>query len=218
MNKLIPNKRTIFVIILCAVTSPSVFAGLYHVEIDLTGLVTPTDDVQVNFELWDLDFSVGSSHALVDNVLFNSVSSDFDTGFEGFSPGVGVSVVDEELRLDEDLGVFPTVTFQDYFNIADPVLSFDLAWNSTDLSGLDFFRVTLLDANTFGPLATIPDLDGFGAVFDLPGFLGGPFDTAGSFVTVTTITVIPLPASSLLCIFGMGTAGLLRRMKRFRLT
>ena len=172
-------------------------------------MVTVTDNVQVNFELWDDDGTVGDSAALVDNVAFKSVVEDFDSGIGAFNPDTGVSVVGQKLRRDEDFGAYPTYTYRDNTNDDGPVLlTFDVDWLSTDVTGSDFFRLTLLDLNNAGPFASIPDLDGFGSILEIPAFTGDPYDTAGPFVSV-----VPLPTSGLLCALGMETPRFLFRRK-----
>lgn len=197
------------------------WAELYHhVSIDVSSLVG--NAIELEIDLFDNSGVIGDSWALIDNVIFGAEVADFeDATLQGFTVdslnplSVGVfpgslSSGNWLLRIDEDLGVTPTITWRDFLPSTATTLSFDFKLISDGTVGpwgQDSLVVNLLDPFTLNPL--VPGLYGFGDVLEATA--SGAVYSPG-----VEVELVPVPPALLLGMIGIGTAGagLFRRLRK----
>ncbi len=137
-----------------------------HVTIDISSIIS--QDLQLEFGLFDNSDRLGDSWVLIDNVrLGGTLEVDFETGtLQGFDASLNpdsVTVVNASidgtgclaLRMDEDLSTFVTFTWRDFAGSSAETLEFDVqmqASTETGLFGLDEFVTNVLDPATLNPL------------------------------------------------------------------
>ena len=181
----------------------------------ITGL-----DFELEFLLFDIDGVIGNTSLLVDNVFIRDLGGvitppgliDFETGgFEGFVPdpldpgntnvipggfaaGAGGSFL---LELTESTLVNPTFTFRDFLPSLATTLQFDFELVTT--SATDSMVAFIIDPFTFDPFPTIPDLFGFGDVFER---IGADNFAAGG----VGVQIVPVPGALLLGCIGLAFA------------
>ena len=194
----------------------------YHVTVDLSGY--SLTEVEMEFQLLDLNGTIGDSYALVDNVKVFAGGGladgdDFESGLGNFqdvlNPGYVNAVAgnldgsgSSLLRLDEDPVLWPTITFADYGPFGSDIteLSFDFRFfgnTGGSCPDNDQFVLSLLDPLTLDALVpgilddpTGDPMDWYG---DILNDNAGP--TCGLMYT-DIVTVETVPAPPLVLLFG----------------
>ena len=218
MKSIVSN---LFVALLALIAfSGTTWALPSRVSIDVSSLAGSA--IELEIDLYDNSGVIGDSWALIDNVTLEPAieTIDFETGtlegFEDWLNPVSVGVVSGNLiggsyvlRIDEDLGVTPTITYRDFLPSAATTLSFYFemtASNTPGPWGLDALVFSILDPVTLDPL--LPSLTpGFGDVLEVTA--SGVMYSPG-----VTVTVIPVPGALLLGMIGIGTMDIFRRFRK----
>ena len=197
---------------------PTTWAIPFSVTVDISSLTGA--DIELEFDLFDNDGTLGNSHVLIDNVSIQDSSGtilgpgrlDFEDGtLQGFddslNPGSISNVVgafpgdlgSRQLRIDED-AFFPVISFRDFPGSSATRLRFDFEF-FTATGSSDSFVASLLDPITLDPL--------------LPEGVLGPGDAA--FLEATRAgnslapgaTASPIPEPGSLMLLSIGILGLL---------
>jgi hypothetical protein len=219
MKSIVSN---LFVALLALIAfSGTTWALPSRVSIDVSSLAGSA--IELEIDLYDNSGVIGDSWALIDNVTLEPAIEiiDFETGtlegFEDWLNPVSISVVSGNLiggsyvlRIDEDLGVTPTITYRDFLPSAATTLSFYFemtASNTPGPWGLDALVFSILDPVTLSPFPSLPGLNGFGDVLEVTA--SGVMYSPG-----VTVTVIPVPGALLLGMIGIGTMDIFRRFRK----
>jgi hypothetical protein len=208
--------------------SVSVFAAsaqadltYWHVTIDVSSVGS---DLELEFQLWDIDWVLHNTYVLVDNVkLANGgviKSINFEDGtlddfvVDPWNPD-SVNVVPGSvdgtgnymLQIDEDPVAWPTITWCDFSNPGATSLSFDFFFNSTGdpALGPDELVVRLLDT---GANPVVAGLTGLGDVLRYNAF--SEIDVSDEVAAV----LIPAPGALLLGLIGTVVVGLWHRSEQ----
>jgi hypothetical protein len=212
-------RRLLYLPALIAGASGTLLGTPIHLTIDASSLTS--QDIQLNFSLYDNSDTIGDSSALVDNVTFGAAFEAFESGTIGsfvvdaFNPDSVAAVPGTlngsgswMLAIDEDLYVTPTITWRDYSASSAATIGLDLdflASTTPGFFGYDQLVISLLDPSTFNPL--VPGLYGFGDVFQI--------DATGYRMTSEVMVgpVVPEPTTVLLLAAGL-PAALIARFRR----
>lgn len=195
------------------------WADLYHhVSIDVSSL--SGSDIELEIDLFDNSGVIGDSWALIDNVIFGVEVADFeDATLQGFDDSLNplsVGVVPGSLsggnwllRIDEDPVFTPTITYRDFLPSTATTLSFDFQMTSTGTVGpwgQDALIVSILDPVTLDPL--LPSLTpGFGDVLEVTA-------SGAVYSPAVEVELVPVPPALLLGMIGIGTVGILQRLRK----
>lgn len=219
MKSIVSN---LFVALLALIAfSGTTWALPSRVSIDVSSLAGSA--IELEIDLYDNSGVIGDSWALIDNVTLEPAIEiiDFETGtlegFEDWLNPVSFGVVSGNLiggsyvlRIDENPGVTPTITYRDFLPSSATTLSFYFEMTASNTAGpwgLDALVFSILDPVTLSPFPSLPGLNGFGDVLEVTA--SGVMYSPG-----VTVTVIPVPGALLLGMIGIGTMDIFRRFRK----